>query len=195
MGITRACLLLGMLAGLAPHAARAQSAAAPNTLPGPRAVPGPSGSLSRSAERATTFKIAVLLADAGVLSLAAGGVAGGASLTAFNLVTNWGIYTVNDYLWDSYWPAPPPGQDKTFDTEASVKRTSWKFLTYKPMVMAVKFGSIYAYTRSVRTTLVFGTASSLMNAGLFYANNMAWDAYDWYAARRYGSVTVAGSRR
>src|SRR5580698_5496889 len=126
MGITRACLLLGMLACVTAQAAWAQSDAAAPPLPGPRAVPspdGPSGSLSRSAERATTFKIAVLLADAAVLTLAAGGVSGGASLTAFNLVTNWGIYTVNDYLWDRYWPAPPPGQDKAFDTEASVKRT------------------------------------------------------------------------
>jgi hypothetical protein len=29
--------------------------------------------------------------------------------------------------------------------------------------------------------VMFGLASSVTNAAVFYANNMAWDFYDWYA--------------
>jgi uncharacterized membrane protein len=40
---------------------------------------------------------------------------------------------------------------------------------------------LYAYTGSLAVTTIFGTASILTNTVVFYANNMAWDLYDWYA--------------
>ena len=37
---------------------------------------------------------------------------------------------------------------------------------------------------------VFGTASVLTNTAVFYANNMAWDWYNWYST----APTVAAAK-
>jgi uncharacterized membrane protein len=42
---------------------------------------------------------------------------------------------------------------------------------------------VYAYTGSVVTAAVAGTAAVLVNSAVFYVNNMAWDYYDWRRGR------------
>ena len=139
-------------------------------------------SLRHSALKATTFKIGTIIAGLTILSLAAGDVFGGVALTVFNTAAGWALYTANDYIWDTY--APPPAKlaaEQSFDATSDVWRTTGKFLTYKPVAAAIKFTSLYVYTGSVATTLVFGTVSTLTNTAVFYVNNLAWDFYDWSA--------------
>lgn len=172
----RAALLAACVAGCASIApALAQS------VPVPAAAS--EASLSHSAMKATTFKLGTIVTNLSILSVAAGGLVGGAALTAFMTVTSWAIYTANDYAWDTYSP-PPAKQDasQSFDAGSDVWRNTGKYLTYKPVIASIKLASLYVYTGSPAIMLVFGTASVLTNTAVFYANNVAWDYYDWYAA-------------
>jgi uncharacterized membrane protein len=149
----------------------------------PDATPANNASLTHSALKATTFKIGTTGTNLAILSYAAGGIIGGAALTTFLLGSSWVIYTANDYLWDSYAPPAAKQTDTgTFDATADVWRNTGKFLTYKPVIASIKLASLFAYTGSAGVTAVFGTASILTNTVVFYANNMAWDFYDWYSA-------------
>jgi uncharacterized membrane protein len=140
-------------------------------------------SLSYSALKATTYKIGTSLANFGILSYAAGDFSGGTVLAIANTAASWVMYTTNDYLWDTFSPAPSKTRaDQSFDTSAEFWRNTGKFLTYKPPVFLFKLASIYVYTGSATTALLFGPASSLTNTVVFYINITAWDLYDWYAA-------------
>jgi hypothetical protein len=57
-----------------------------------------------------------------------------------------------------------------------------KFLTYKPVDSAIKFASIYLYPGPAAVMVVYGTASSVVKGGVFYANDFAWYVYDWSPA-------------
>ena len=48
---------------------------------------------------------------------------------------------------------------------------------------SLKILSIYAYTGSRSVALIYGTATIMTNTVVFYANNLAWDYYDWRASR------------
>jgi hypothetical protein len=179
-------LAAGLASILLLDPAVAQTAPGPDATPPsvqPDTSPANSASLSHSAVKATTLKIATSVTNLTILSFAAGGIVGGTALTLFNTVSTLIIYTGNDYIWDSYWPAPvKQTADQSFDTTGDVWRNTWKYLTFKPVVLVVKWASILVYTGSMTTMLVFGTASSVTNAAVFYANNYAWDFYDWYAS-------------
>ena len=192
----RPSLLAGVVASclwMAP--AVAQTAPASDVAPTQAALPAPAqmkdASLSHSALKATTFKVATVVTNVSVLSLAAGGVVGGAALTGFLTVSSWLIYTANDYIWDSYAP-PPVKQDanESFDATSDVWRNTGKYLTFKPVVASIKLAALYAYTGSGTIALAFGTASILTNTAVFYANNVAWDMYDWYAGTPQAATKV-----
>ena len=152
------------------------------TVP-PVAAPPGDASLSHSAMKATTFKVGSTVTNVTLLSYAAGGLVGGVALSTFMLAASWTIYTANDYLWDTFSP-PPVRQEanESFDTGSDVWRNTWKFVTYKPIVASLKLASLYLYTSSATIAVVFGTASVLTNTAVFYVNNVAWDAYDWYSS-------------
>lgn len=162
--------------------------------PGPRVVPDLSwtvetapprdASLQHSALKATTYKAGTTAVNFAIFTYAAGGAAGGATLALIALGASWTLYTVNDYLWDRYAPAPKRDDDAAFDTQDDVWRNTKKFMTYKPAIAAFKYATVYAYTGSVVTTAVAGTATILANTVVFYANNIAWDYYDWWRGRR-----------
>jgi uncharacterized membrane protein len=141
-------------------------------------------SMSHSALKAATFKVGTIVTNLGLLSAATGGVVAGTVLTAIDTAASMVVYTANDYLWDSYDP-PPVKQavDQSLDKADEAWRTTRKFLTFKPAVIAISWGLIYAYTGSATTMMVFGTASTLTKSALFYINNFAWDAYDWRTAK------------
>ncbi len=167
----RCALLAAAVVGLVPVASPlASDLAATASRP---------ASLSHSALKATTFKAGTVMTNIAVLSYATGGLAGGAALTAFITASAWTLYTANDYLWDTY--SPPP-EKQEFDARADAWRNTEKYLTYKPVIASIKLGSLYLYTGSAAVVAVFGTASILTNTVVFYANNMAWDWYDWYSA-------------
>jgi uncharacterized membrane protein len=146
------------------------------------AAPTGSASLSHSALKATTFKAGTTGVNLAILSYATGTLAGGVVLSGFVLGASWVLYTANDYIWDSYSPPPvKQAASESFDATADVWRNTGKFLTYKPIIATIKLASIYAYTGSAAVAGIFGTATVVTNTAVFYANNMAWDFYDWYA--------------
>jgi len=173
--------LLAVLAAccLVPRATMAQTAPAPGAEAAPDTAPAGNASALLSATKATTYKIGTALTN--LLILGAGtGVVGGVVLTAFVTTESWLVYGVNDYLWDTYAPKPAPRPDGSFDAAESAWRSTEKWLTYKPVVAAAKFGAIYVWTGSVPIMLTLGTATVLANTGVFYANNMGWDLYEWW---------------
>lgn len=143
-------------------------------------------SLSHSALKAATYKTATTAANFTILSIATGGVVAGATLTAVGAAAALVVYAVNDYAWKTRAPAPPRQEDnQSFDVAASFWRTGETFLTYKAAtawIKAAKLATLYAYTGSPATTLVAIGTSTMVNAGLFFANGFAWDYYDWSAA-------------
>ena len=149
-----------------------------------QSAPTQDASLPRSAMRATTFKAGTIITNLGILSYATGGLAGGVALTAFMTASSWVVYTLNDYAWDRYAPrSTMPNANASFDTRADLWRTTKKFLTYKPVTASITIASLYAYTGSPAVAVVYGTAAAVTNTVVFYANNLAWDYYDWYARR------------
>jgi uncharacterized membrane protein len=159
-----------------------QALVAPLQADPPAAAQKSTASLSHSALKATTFKAGSTAVNLAVLSYATGTVVGGVALSAFILGASWVIYTANDYVWDSYSPPPvKQAANESFDATADVWRNTGKFLTYKPIIASIKLASIYVYTGSAAIAGVFGLATVVTNTGVFYANNMAWDFYDWYA--------------
>ena len=165
--------------------------APPGTAPAetgsPDAAKASSGSVSHSVLKAITYKVTTTTVGLTIYSVAAGGVAAGAALEAFGLVASMAVYTANDYLWTSNVP-PPVKQDNSQSLNASDEfwKTTKKYLTYRVStiwIKAIKMAALYAYTGSAATTLVAGSAASLLAAGVFYANNMAWDYYDFDTAK------------
>jgi uncharacterized membrane protein len=164
-----------------PGTSEAMPAAAPDAPAGQGGTTQRAASLTTSATKATTFKIATVVTNMAIFSTGTASLAGGTLLTAFNVTKSWLLYTVNDYAWDTYAPLDkkPAEAAADFDASASAWRTTEKFLTYKPVDTAIKFASIYLWTESVPAMVVLGTASSVANTVIFYANNFAWDLYDW----------------
>lgn len=176
------------------HPAAAQSppaaVAVPDQTAAPEAAPTVGGLLSHSALKAVTYKIATTASNFTILTVATGGMVAGAALTLFGAVASVAVYTVNDYAWERHAPPPPPKPDESqsFNLNDEFWRTSKKFLTYKAAtiwIKAAKLAALYAYTGSPTTTLTAISASTAVNAGIFFANNFAWDYYD--------SLTVRGA--
>jgi uncharacterized membrane protein len=179
--IWRALLATIVAAGVAIGSAVAQTPSAPP-------VHTNDATLWHSALKATTFKVAATLSGWFIYTAAAGTVAGGTALTAFTAAGNWLLYTVNDYLWDTY---SQPQQGGSFDKGADAWRTTKKYLTYKPSATALALGSVYIYTGSVTTVLQFGVVMTVWKTALFYANNFAWDYYDWYVGSQQGTAQAS----
>jgi hypothetical protein len=155
-------------------------------------APSNDASLTHSAFKATTFKVGTTLTNLTLLSYATGGVVGGVALTAFITASSWLLYTTNDYAWDKYDPpAPELGANESFDASGDVWRNTKKYLTFKPVIASLKLASLFAWTGSLATTAVFGTATIVTNTAVFFANNVAWDFYDWYVAPPIGTTMAA----
>jgi hypothetical protein len=172
-------LVVLVTGGLALHPAGAQTAAPspPKDAPTADKAPPDQASLLVSAYKATTYKIGTALTNMVVFS-AGTGLVGGAVLTAFTTAQTWLIYTGNDYFWDKYSPRQAR-TGENFDVNESAWRSTEKFLTAKPLIVAIKLASIYAWTGSLAVTLVAGTVSTVATTAVFYANNMGWDFYEW----------------
>lgn len=190
MGMRPALIVafLAMCLFLGPAPAWSQDAAgtAPEQTAAAAAAPAGSASLTHSALKAITYKTATTAANVGIYSIASGSFAFGSALTAFGTAASLAIYTLNDYLWDKHTPPPAktePGQ--SFDLKNEFWRTTEKFSTWSATVLwikGIKAASLYAYTRSTTTTVVAVSAATVVIAGLFYANNFAWDYYNSLSA-------------
>lgn len=162
------------IAQTAPSAAPASSVTAK-----PAAKP----SLGHAMAKGITLKIAT----AGVLSViylaGTGSVIDAGVLTAISTAGSYAIYVANDYLWDYFSPNTNiSANNPSFDTSASLWRNTGKYLTFKPVVASFSWGLVYAYTGSVNLMLTMGSAGTIAIPLIFYANNVGWDWYDWYAA-------------
>jgi uncharacterized membrane protein len=158
------------------------------------AVPTEKASLAESAARATTFKVGSTIVDVVMLSYATSNIFAGTALSAFMLGSSWLLFTTNDYLWNKYDPPPVRVDGEAFDLKAAAWRNTLKYLTFKPVIASIKLISLYLYTGSPAITGVFGLGSIVVNSGVFYANNMAWDMYDWYSTREVPPAKPASSR-
>ncbi|MEJ0016798.1 MAG: hypothetical protein WDN25_09545 [Acetobacteraceae bacterium] len=140
-------------------------------------------SVGRAAAKGLTFKTASALKKVLIYSLGTGSLAAGGTLTAITTVTSYATYVANDYLWDSWSPdqkAAAGTGDGSFDASSSFWRNTTKYLTQKPVAMATSWSIVYLYTGSWTATVAMSSLSSLTGPAVFYANNMAWDWYDWY---------------
>ncbi len=179
---TRIALIAAVVAMFLPfQPAAAQSP--PDAAAPPETAPVVTATLSHSLLKAITYKIGTTAVNVTVLSIAAGGVAAGAALTVFGTAASMAVYAVNDYTWDTHAPPPPPKPEEgqSFNLSDEFWRITKKFATYQPGVLwikAIKAASVYAYTTSATTTMAAISATTAINAGVFYANNFAWDYYD-----------------
>ena len=167
----------GLVAGGVLALAAPAGAAGPD--PAPDWLPAFKPSFTHSAIKTTTYEIANALDNFVILSVGAGGLGGGALLTAFNTLQSWTVYSTNDYLWQKYYP---PDTSKAaagaFDLQQSMQRTTLKYLTGKPVVASVKIAALYLYTGSAPTAFAYGLAATAGASVIFYLNNLAWDYYD-----------------
>src|SRR5690242_11241479 len=100
-----AAALVAAMAFAPVAAAQEQLSLAAGTAAPPSGDRGGDASLTHSAAKATTFKIATVLTNMAIFSLGTGSPVGGAVLTAFNVAKSWGLFTANDYLWDTWFPS------------------------------------------------------------------------------------------
>lgn len=207
MGMPQAMLAALFLAGLScsPTAAQTspdQSAPAQTTQaqPDPES-PGSSPPtrtdaswLSHSAVKALTYKVATTATNITVLSVVSGGVVTGTALALAGTAMSFALYAVNDYSWDSQTTPVKQDTDNSLDVKDEFWRTSKKFLTYKASTLwikATKLAYVYAYNGSIITTVAAVSTSTLINAGFFYGNNIAWDYYDASAATPRAAAALA----
>ncbi len=140
-------------------------------------------SIGHAAAKGVTLKIGNAVTSMVVFSTGTGGLVTGGLLSVIIAATSYSVYVANDYLWDMYSPnTNVAANNPSFSTTTSLSRNTWKFLTFKPAVMLADWSAIYLYTGSFVSMLAMGSAWSLLSPMVFYANNVAWDWYDWYAS-------------
>jgi len=139
-------------------------------------------SVSHAATKGLTLKAALALSSLTLFYAGTGSVVASGMLTTLVSAASYTVYVTNEYLWDLYAPnTNVSANDQSFSALSSVSRNTAKFLTFKPTVMAVDWGTIYLYTGSLSSMFTLGPAFSLMSPLIFYLNNTAWDWYDWRA--------------
>ena len=152
-------------------------AADPGSITAELALP----SFAHSSLRTLTYEVGATLNNFVFLSLATGSVVTGGGLTAFNTLQSWTVFTINDYLWNLYSPPQIQREGEAFDAEESLRRTSWKYLTGKPVVTFNKILAISLYTGSLSTGLFYGLSAATGSSVIFFLNNIAWDYYSHLA--------------
>ncbi len=143
-------------------------------------APAPTATLSHTFAKSTTLTAASVVVYTAIFALGTGDLASAAVLTAGSAAAAFTIYPANEYLWDYYSPVhPATTENGSFDVAASLWRNTTKYVTWKAGIVGAKFTWIYAYTGSFTSMLALGGATSLALPVTFYANNVAWDWYDW----------------
>jgi uncharacterized membrane protein len=176
-----AALCLSSIApAMAQTAPAGVAAAAPAAAPAKQQLPA---SLTHSAVKTVTLKLASTLVAMGVFFGGTGTVADAGALAAISAVGSSSLFAANDYLWDYFSPNTNiRANDASFDALGSAWRNTLKYATVKPALIGFGYGVVYWYTGSLSSALTLGTASIFAFPVAFYGNNMAWDWYDWYSA-------------
>jgi hypothetical protein len=143
-------------------------------------APTKGASAGESTLRATTYKLGSFVINLAGYSYALGTVTGAGMAAAASGAIAWASFIAVDYVWDTYDPANAKmSADQAFDTGEAARRNTLKYLTFKPVALAEKYGVLYLFSGSLATTLTWGTGLTLLTSGFFFANGMAWDWYDW----------------
>jgi uncharacterized membrane protein len=118
-----------------------------------------------------------------IFSLGTGSLVGGGVLTVGLIAVASVWYPANEFLWDYYSPNTNLRvNNEAFNTSSSLWRTTWKYLTFTTSTTTARVATIYAYTGSVYSTATMASATLLIMPLVFYANDTAWDWYDWYSS-------------
>jgi uncharacterized membrane protein len=137
-------------------------------------------SVSHSALKGLTLKAMSVSTTAVIFALGTGSVATGGLMAVMNGIGGWGIFTANDYIWDTFWPNTNlASNNQNFQATTSLSRNTLKYLTLKPALTVLNVGVIYAFTDTLTATAATSVATILVLPVLFYANNTLWDWYDW----------------
>lgn len=138
-------------------------------------------SVGHAAVKGLTLKAINALAAMTVFTTGTGSVVAGGTMSIAVAATSYTVFVTNDYIWDRFFPNTNIAANQSFSMFSSIGRNTAKFLTFKPAVMAADWTVIYLFTGSFASTLAMGSAYSLLSPITFYANNMAWDWYDWWS--------------
>jgi len=139
--------------------------------------------VTHAMEKGVTFKVGTALMWAAIGLVGTGSVIDAGVFSIFSTASSYTVYVANDYVWDRLSPpvVATPG-NASFDTAASAWRNTWKYLTFKPAINIINMTALYLYTGSVGATVAMGGTAFLAVPVVFYANNMAWDWYDFRAS-------------
>jgi uncharacterized membrane protein len=141
-----------------------------------------SNTIGHAAAKGVTLKVINGVAGLAVFSTGTGSLVAGGVLAAAVAASSFTVFVANDYIWDRFFPNTNlAANNQSFNAVWSVGRNTAKFLTFKPAVVAVDWSVIYLYTGSLASTLTMGPAYSILAPLTFYANNVAWDWYDWWS--------------
>ena len=166
----------------------APPAAAPATDAPPKAV---AASVSHSAAKGITLKLATLTAGAVIYTFGTGSLAAGSLLSAINAAGSYVIYVTNEYMWDTYSPnTNVSANNEKFQTTSSLSRNTWKYLTFKPAVTVLNVSTIYWFTDTLAATATTSTAAIVALPIMFYLNNTLWDWYDWHGVPATSTATA-----
>jgi uncharacterized membrane protein len=146
-------------------------------------------SMGHVVAKTLTLNTGIAVSAMTIYSLGTASLVAGSALTAGSLLVGFTVYPANEYLWDRFSPSTNVrSNNEAFDTSASLWRTTYKYLTLKVATTVSKFSILYIYTGSVASTMVMGTAASVVFPLIVYANDIGWDWYDWYntSAEKHG---------
>ena len=182
-----------VLALLMPFQGQAQMLAPTATEPltateAPTATVEPS--VGRAALRGLTLKALSAGKKVAIYYAGTGNMYDTGILIAISTVGTYAIYIGNEYFWDKNAPAAAAPSDGGFDAAESAWRNTLKYLTLKPAGMAFNWAMLYAYTGSLTTMAVVGSANSLTGPITFYLNNMGWDWYEWSTRSPVGTAAT-----
>lgn len=179
----RAAVLAVAAILLLPTLAPAQITAPP---PPPRAA---TTSLNHAAIKGLTLKVLSISTSFVIFSLGIGSAAVGGAAAVVNEVGTYVVYVSNEYLWDRYYPnTNVKANNVTFRPGYSLTRNTAKYLTLKPMLVAVSYATVYGFTGSLAVTTATTAAAVVVLPLTYYVNNMLWDWYDWRSTTGGSSV-------
>jgi len=193
-GVRRTALIAAVGCGLIwPACGSAQPtqmpAAASAAVIGPAPRQSVQASVGHVFTKTLTLNMGIAATGMAIYTLGTGSLADGSVLTAGAMFMGFTVYPANEYLWDRFSPnTNVKSNNEAFDTSASLWRTTYKYLTFKVAATVSKFSILYLYTGSLTSTLVMGTAASVVFPAVLYVNNVGWDWYDWStsAAEKHG---------
>ena len=139
-------------------------------------------SIMHAFAKAMTLKVGATALAGSIFYAGTGSLVDTGALLVLGNIGATGIFMANDYLWDHLSPnTNVSANNQSFDAMGSAWRNTQKYLTFKPAMAIWAWGSTYLYTGSVAATVTMGSAAFFAFPAVFYANNMAWDWYDWHA--------------